>query len=174
MQTPRWHSKGREEPGMVFSHDKKPSFPYQRAYDKDQPKRNFYIDSWPLPDWWSIFMQMSYNITGQKNGANIWRTSEHLIYVQCFFGTTRTIRCVVSFSRYHPNIWRKAPMKSLPDNHETTRATVSMNKEAGQNPQSISRRNKFTRRSGPREARMANMDLTQLEMVLRGEPDTQI
>ena len=33
-------------------------------------------------------------------------------------------------------------MKSRPDNDETTRATVSMNKEAGQNPQSISRMNK--------------------------------
>ena len=33
-------------------------------------------------------------------------------------------------------------MKSLPDDHETTRANVTMNKEAGQNPQITSRRNK--------------------------------
>ena len=33
-------------------------------------------------------------------------------------------------------------MKSRPDCHETTRAIVSMNKEACQNPEIISRRNK--------------------------------
>ena len=33
-------------------------------------------------------------------------------------------------------------MKSRPDYHETSRAIVSMNKEAGQNPQTISRRNR--------------------------------
>ena len=33
-------------------------------------------------------------------------------------------------------------MKSRPDYHKTARAIVGMNKEAGQNPQIISRRNK--------------------------------
>ena len=33
-------------------------------------------------------------------------------------------------------------MKSRPDYHETTRAIVSMNKEAVQNPQIVSKRNK--------------------------------
>ena len=44
--------------------------------------------------------------------------------------------------RYHPKYMEKGPMESRPDNDETTRATVSMNKEAGQNPQIISRMNK--------------------------------
>ena len=44
--------------------------------------------------------------------------------------------------RYHPKYMEKGPMKSRPDNDETTRVTVSMNKEAGQNPQIISRMNK--------------------------------
>ena len=33
-------------------------------------------------------------------------------------------------------------MKSRPDYHETTRAIVSMNREVGQNPQIVSKRNK--------------------------------
>ena len=44
--------------------------------------------------------------------------------------------------RCHPKYMEKGPMKSRPDCHETTRAFVSMNKEASQNPRIISRRNK--------------------------------
>ena len=52
-------------------------------------------------------------------------------------------------------------MKSRTDYEK--RAIVCMNKEAGQNPQIISRRNKS--RDDLTEARMANMALTQLKMV---------
>ena len=45
--------------------------------------------------------------------------------------------------RCHPKQMEKCPVKSRPDYHETTRAIVSMNKEAGQNPQIISRRNRY-------------------------------
>ena len=44
--------------------------------------------------------------------------------------------------RYHPKCTERGPMKSRPDYHETTRAIISMNKEAGQNPQIAPRRNK--------------------------------
>ena len=44
--------------------------------------------------------------------------------------------------RYHPKYMENGPMKGRPDCHETTRAIVSMNKQAGQNPQIISRINK--------------------------------
>ena len=44
--------------------------------------------------------------------------------------------------RYHPKSMERGPMKSRPDYHETTRALVSMNREAGQNPQVGSRRKK--------------------------------
>ena len=37
--------------------------------------------------------------------------------------------------RYHPKNMERGPMKSCPGYHETARANVSMNKEAGQNPQ---------------------------------------
>ena len=72
--------------------------------------------------------------------------------------------------RYHPKYMEKGLVKSRPDNHETTRTIVSMNKEAGQNPQIFSRRNKMSRWSGLREVRMANMLLTQFDKVLRSEP----
>ena len=67
------------------------------------------------------FMQASYNITGRKNGANIWITSS-------LSRTIGTIRYVVSFSvRSETN-----GKRTHPDYHQTTRAIVSMNKKAGQ------------------------------------------
>ena len=44
--------------------------------------------------------------------------------------------------RYHPKFMERGPMQSRPDFHETTRAIVSMNREAGQNPQMALKRNK--------------------------------
>ena len=44
--------------------------------------------------------------------------------------------------RYHAKFMEIGPMKSRPDFHETTRAIVSMNREAGQNTQIALKRNK--------------------------------
>ena len=67
----------------------------------------------------------------------------------------------------------KGPLKSRPDYHETTRAIVSMNKEACQTPK-INKKKQISRGSGPSEARLAFLALTQLEMVLRGEPKLRL
>ena len=68
--------------------------------------------------------------------------------------------------RYHPQTMEKGPMKSRPDYHKTTRAIVSMNKEAGHK---VIETKQLPRGSGPSEARLAEMALTQLDMVLCGE-----
>ena len=83
-----------------------------------------------------VFIRAIYKIAGQKNGANIWITSEQSILrtmplqskcyatQNCFiFGTIQTNR-------------RKDQSKTRPDYRNTTRATVSMNKEAGQTQES--------------------------------------
>ena len=87
------------------------------------------------------FMQASYNITGRKYGANIWITSK-----QSMFRTkplqnnwNDTLRCITFGTIL--NKWREDPKKSRPDDHQTTLAIVSMNKEAGQTQESKTRRN---------------------------------
>ena len=85
------------------------------------------------------FMQARYNTTGQKNGANIWMTLE-----QSHTASWEQLEryAALYHFRYHPKYMENGPMKSRPHYHETTRAIVSMNKEAGQNPQIFSRGNK--------------------------------
>ena len=61
----------------------------------------------------------------------------------------------------------KGRLKRRPDYHQTTQAIVSTNKEAVQAQES--NRRQISRRSGPREARLAQMALSQWEMVFRGE-----
>ena len=87
------------------------------------------------------FMQASYNMTGRKDGATIWITSE-----QSTFRTkplqnnwNDTLRCF--HFRYDPKHMERGPMKSRPNYHQTTRAIVSMNKEAGQTQESKRRHN---------------------------------
>ena len=70
--------------------------------------------------------------------------------------------------RYHPQQMETSPMKSRPDYHETTRAIVSMNTEK---QVKINDTKQLPWGSGPRKGRLACMALTQLEMVLRGEPN---
>ena len=50
------------------------SFPCQRVYEKDQQKKRFLRRFLTASRMMKCFMQASYNITGQKNGANIWTT----------------------------------------------------------------------------------------------------
>ena len=79
-----------------------------------------------------FLVQASYNITGQTNGANIWITSDQSIFrtmpLQNNWNVTPS--CVI-FGVIR-NKLEKGPMKSGPSYHQTTRAIVSMNKEAGQ------------------------------------------
>ena len=82
--------------------------------------------------------------------------------------TTGTLRCIVSFS-VSSTTMEKGPMKSRPDYHRTTRAIVSMNKEAGQNTKSM-RRNNYREDLVP-EGRLAFLALIQLETIRRGEPN---
>ena len=70
--------------------------------------------------------------------------------------------------RYDPKQMERGPKKKRPDYHQTTRAIVSMNKEAGQIQES-KKKTQLPRGSGPREARLAYKALSQLEMVLRGK-----
>ena len=65
----------------------------------------------------------------QHNWTEEW--CEYLDYVR-----------TIDITHNHQKFLEKGPMRSRPDYHETTRAIVSMSKEASQNPQIISRRNK--------------------------------
>ena len=108
-------------------------------------------------------MLPSYNITGRKNGANIWITSEQstLRTVPLQNNWNDTQRCII-FGTI-PNKWRKPNKKG---------AQITI-KQHGLLTQE-SKRRQLSRGSGPREARLACMDLTQLEIVLRGEPSLSI
>ena len=74
--------------------------------------------------------------------------------------------------RYDPKQVEKGLFLSRPDYHQTTRAIVSMN-TAGQ-IQKIKKTTQLSRGSGLREARLARMALTHLEMVLRGKPNLRL
>ena len=89
------------------------------------------------------FMQASSNKTGRKNGATIWITSEQSIFrTKALQNNWKdTLRCIIS--------------GTIRTNGERTHKKPS----------------KLPRGSGPREARLAFLALTQLEMVLRGEPN---
>ena len=81
------------------------------------------------------FMQASSNINGRTNGENIWITSEQLIF------RTEPLQNNWNDFRYDPKQMERGPIKSRPDYHQTTRAIVSMNKEAGQIEESKRRHN---------------------------------
>ena len=72
--------------------------------------------------------------------------------------------------RYNPKQMERGPMKSRPDYNQTTRAIASMKKRSRSDSR-IKKTTHLPRGSGPREARLAYMALSQLEMVLRGEPN---
>ena len=108
-----WHSKEREEPGMVFSHGKSiislPKSLCERSTRRES-RRRFLNASRTM----KYFMQASYNITGRKNGANIWITSEQSILrtmpLQNNWNDTQ--RCII-FGTIR-NKWRKAPNEKAP------------------------------------------------------------
>ena len=77
----------------------------------------------------------------QKNGANIWITSKQSILrtMSLQNNWNDTQRCIIC--RNDPKQMEKDTIKSRPDYHQTTRALVSMNKEAGQTQNQKRRRN---------------------------------
>ena len=86
-------------------------------------------------------MQASSNITGRRNGAHIWITSE-----QSIFRTRPSPQQLERYAalyhfRYGPKQMARGAIKSRPDYHQTTLAIVSMNKEAGQIQESKRRHN---------------------------------
>ena len=135
-----WHCKGREEPSMVFSRDRRiisvPKSSWEGSTKKEYIRR--FLAATKMMKY---FMQASYNITGQKSGANIWITLEQSIFRTKLLQNNwnDTPRCII-FGTIH-NKWRKASMRSHPDYHETTRAMLSMNREACQNTKSMRRNN---------------------------------
>ena len=78
------------------------------------------------------FILDSYNIAGQKNGANIW-DYVRTIDITHKASTEQKLRYAELYHfRYKANYSEKGPIKTRPDYRNTTRAIVSMNKEAGQ------------------------------------------
>ena len=79
-----------------------------------------------------------------------------------------SLRCII-FGTIR-NTWREDPRKSRPDYHQTTRAIVSMNKEAGLT-QEPKRRHNHREDLNPRKLDWLTLALSHLEMVLRGKPN---
>ena len=109
-------------------------------------------------------------IIGRKNGANIWITSEQSIFrtKPLQNNWNDTLRCII-FGTIQNHFFKN--VKSRPDYHQTTRAILSMHKEASQIQKSKKKMWHLPQGSGPREARLACMAFSQLEKVLRGEPN---
>ena len=74
---------------------------------------------------WCEYLDYIRTIFCTKQLQNNWNDTPHFLY----------------HFRYHPQQMETRPMKSRPDYHETTRAFVNMNKEAGQNTKSVGRNN---------------------------------
>ena len=137
---PTWHSKGREEPSMKPSRGRSnislPKSLWERSTKKEST-RQFLTASRMM----RYFMQTNYNITWQKNGANIWITLEQSIFRTRLLRNnwTDSLRCIIYGTIR--NKWKEAPKKSRLEYHQTARAIVGMNKEAGQTQESKRRRN---------------------------------
>ena len=90
-------------------------------------------------------------------------------YAQCLSRTIGTIRSVVSFSvRSETNGER--PNKKAPRLPSNNTSCCQHEQRCGSDSR-IKRTTQLPRGSGPREARLAYMALSQLEIVLRGEPN---
>ena len=118
------------------------------------------------------FMQASSNITGQKNCANFWITSEQSIFrAKPLVNNWKDMpRCVIF--RYDPKQMERDHKKPsrLPSNYTSYRKHDQRSKSDSR----IKKTSQLPRGSGPREARLAHMALSQLEMVLRGKPNLRV
>ena len=93
-------------------------------------------------------------------------------FAQCLSRTIKTIRSVVSFSVRSETHGRGPIKKSsrLPSNYTSYRKHEQRSKSDSR----IKKTSQLPRGSGPREARLAKMALSQLAMALRGEPNLRI
>ena len=112
-------------------------------------------------------MQASYNITGQKNGSNFWIALVSSIISTMFLQNNSG----VVYFRYDVKQSEKAPMKSRPDSQNYEGLNQHEPSRSGSR---IKKTTQLSRGSGPRAARLASLDLTQLEMVLRIGTETLI
>ena len=71
MQTSTWHSKERAESSMVLSHGRSTISLPKSEWERSNKKKYFrrFLTASRMTKY---FMQARYNITGQKNGTNIW------------------------------------------------------------------------------------------------------
>ena len=91
-----WHSKEREEPGMVLSHGKSISTLPKGLWEKST--RRWYI-RWCLTAFkLKYFMLASYNIIDRRMVRKSGLHSNNRYYAQCLSRTTETIRSVVPSS----------------------------------------------------------------------------
>ena len=152
---PTWHCKGREEPSMVFSRDRRiisvPKSSWEGSTKKEYIRR--FLAATKMMKY---FMQASYNITGQKNGANIWITLDtNRYFAQSPSRTTGTIRYFVSFSVPSTTNGENASMRTSSRLSWNYAGHCSeLNKEAGQITR-FKKTSQLPRGSGPREARLA-------------------
>ena len=107
------------EADMVFSRGKASS-PCQRVYDKFPQKGNLYVDSRQNPKTLKYFMQASSNMTGRKNGANIWIKSEQSISRTKPFQNNWNTTLRLNHFLYDPKRMEKGPIKSRSDYHQIT------------------------------------------------------
>ena len=119
------------------------------------------------------FMQASYNITGQKNGANI------LDYVRTIDITHNAspeqlerYAALYNF-RLRSDTNGERPFQKPPRLSSNNRG-YCQHEQRSRSDSRIKKTTQLPRGSGLREARLAYMALTQLEMVLRGEPHLSI
>ena len=128
---PTWHSKGREEPGMVLSRGRSiislPESLWERSTKRECVRRFL-----------TATRKMKYFHASQLQ--HNW-TKEWFEYLDYYITTTDIPHnalpeqleryATLSHFRKNPKQMEKGPMKSRPDYQKTTRAIVSMNKEAG-------------------------------------------
>ena len=97
LQMPTWHSKEGEEPDMVSKHSKSIISLPRNSCEKLLSKE-FIHQYMIVPRTMKYFMQASYNITGRKNDANMWITSEQSIFrtKPLQNNWNDTLRCIIS------------------------------------------------------------------------------
>ena len=83
-------------------------------------KKEIYVDSRPNPKTLKYFMQASSNMTGRKNGAKIWITSEQSISRTKPFQNNWNNKLRLNHFLYDPKRMEKEPIKSHPDYHQIT------------------------------------------------------
>ena len=138
---------------------------FMRKIHKKERKRRFLTASRMM-----MYLCKPATTTGQKNGANIWITSEQSIIRTMSFQNNWNDTLFFSIFGTIRNKWRKALWKVVQIIIKLRGPIGSMNKETNQT-QRIKKTTQLSRGSGPREVRLAYMALTQVEMVLCGEPN---